>query len=106
MEMATLEDIATRRRAAILAAIAALGLSFWAVPAHAQSRTGAGSYDPWSSVRPSVQAPVPPPPPASDYPAYRPFFSVPRYYPGGGYYDLKRYGDPGSRDALDTCSYC
>ena len=30
----------------------------------------------------------------------------PGYYPGGGYYDLRRYGDPNSRDALDTCSYC
>ncbi len=104
MEMATLEDIASMKRVAILAGIAGLALSLWAAPAFAQSR--AGTYDPWSSVRPSAQAPVPPPPSASEPPPYRPFFSVPRYYPGGGYYDLKRYGDPNSRDALDTCSYC
>jgi hypothetical protein len=104
MSEQTRQAVASRRIAAIRAAFAFLGLSLCAFPAYAQSR--AGSYDPWSGVRPSTQAPAPPPPSSGDYPAYRPFYSVPRYYPGGGYYDLKRYGNPNSRDALDTCSYC
>jgi hypothetical protein len=38
------------------------------------------------------------------YSYYRPYYS-PRYY-GGYYSDYYRYGPPGSRNALDTCSYC
>jgi len=38
------------------------------------------------------------------YSYYRPYYA-PRYY-GGGYYDYYRYGYPGSRDSLNTCSYC
>ncbi len=37
---------------------------------------------------------------------YRSYYA-PRYYGGGGgYYDYRRYGYPGSRDALNTCAYC
>lgn len=36
---------------------------------------------------------------------YRPYYA-PRYYYGGGYYDYRRYGNPSSRDALNTCAYC
>ena len=28
-----------------------------------------------------------------------------QYY-GGGYYDYRRYGNPSSRDSLNTCAYC
>ena len=101
-----MKSVGTRTAAAIAAALAGISLCLWAASVHAQS--GTGSYDPWTNVRPGPPPPPPAPlPPASDpYPAYRPFFSVPRYYPGGGYYDLQRYGNPNSRDALDTCSYC
>lgn len=36
--------------------------------------------------------------------SYRPYYAP--YYYGGGYYDLRRYGYPGSRDSLNTCAYC
>lgn len=106
MRRQTMQAITPKKIATIAVAIAGLGLLLWAIPASAQSSYGTGTYDPWSALRPSAPAPAPLPPSSNQYPAYRPFFSVPRYYPGGGYYDLKRYGDPNSRDALDSCSYC
>ena len=37
-------------------------------------------------------------------PTYRPFFSTPRYYPGGGYYDYRRYGPVPSTKGIPSLS--
>ncbi len=72
-----------RQLLTITAAIASLGLISVAAPttAEAQYYGGYGGYS-----------------------YYRPYYA-PRYY-GGGYYDYYRYGNPSSRDSLNTCSYC
>ena len=77
----------------------ALGLAALTVivPTGAQARFGAGAIADAVTSVPIAQ-------PAQYYGGYRSY--RPRYYNGGGYYDYRRYGYPGSRDALDTCAYC
>lgn len=74
----------------------ALGVAAIAMPGDAQARFGAGATAQANEVAPAAQ-PV-------RYYGYRSYYA-PRYY-GGGYYDYYRYGYPGSRDSLLTCSYC
>ena len=96
----------TAMRKIVTMTAAAAGLMLWVAPAGAQYQYNPGGYSGSITVRPPAYAPpayAPPPPPA---PTDRPVVSTPREYPGGGYYDYRRYGDPGSRDSLLTCSYC
>ena len=87
-----------RKTLTITAAIASLGLIAVAAPTGAQARFGAGAIAQATSES-SAQ-------PAQYYGGYyRPYYA-PRYYNGGGYYDYRQYGYSGSRNALDTCSYC
>jgi hypothetical protein len=46
------------------------------------------------------------PPPAYAPPVYRPRVYVTPDYRGNAYTDYRHFGDPSSRDALDTCAYC
>jgi hypothetical protein len=75
----------------------ALGILAVALPTGAQARFGADAIA-QATAASSAQ-------PVQYYGGYyRPYYA-PRYY-GGGYYDYYRYGYPGSRDSLNTCSYC
>ena len=85
---------------------AALGAAI-ASPATAQAQYY-GSYinQPRTYGTPSY---APPPPPVYTAPAYpRPRVTVtpPYGYGSGAYYDYRRFGDPTTRDSLDTCAYC
>lgn len=87
-----------RKILTITAAIAGLGLLTLAATTGAEARFGAGALAQATDAS-SAQ-------PAQYYGGYyRPYYA-PRYYNGDGYYDYQRYGYTGSRNALDTCSYC
>lgn len=77
---------------AVIASLAALGTI--AAPTGAEAQYYGGYQRTYPTYR------------AYPAPSYRPFFYTPPSYRGGGYYDYRRYGYPGSRDALDTCAYC
>jgi hypothetical protein len=74
----------------------ALGVAAIALPPGAEARFGAGAIA-QATDAPAAQ-------PVQYYGGYRSYYA-PRYY-GGGYYDYRRYGYPGSRDSLNTCAYC
>lgn len=83
---------------AIIGTAVSLGAIAIAAPAGAQPGFGAGAIVDAVAAVPSAQ-------PVQYYGGYSRRYYAPRYY-GGGYYDYRRYGYPGSRDALDTCAYC
>lgn len=78
--------------AAIALAVAAI-----AAPTGAEARFG-------GAVIAQAAAEVPTAQPVQYYGGYS--YYRPRYYGGGYYSDYYRYGYPGSRNSLDTCSYC
>jgi hypothetical protein len=86
------------RKILTIGAVATLAAVALAPPTAAQARFGAGAIADAAAAASSVQ-------PAQYYGGYGYRYYRPRYY-GGGYYDYRRYGYPGSRDALDTCAYC
>lgn len=95
------------RRLLTIAAAATLGAIAAATPARAQT-SYYGSYinQPRGYAPPSYV----PPPPTYAAPTYaRPRVTVtpPSYGRGSGaYWDYRHFGDPSTRDSLDTCAYC
>jgi len=75
-----------------------LGVATVAMPTGAQARFGAEAIAQATDVAVAAQ-------PVQYYGGYHRPYYAPRYYGGGGYYDYYR-GYSGSRDSLNTCSYC
>lgn len=91
-----------RHALTITAAAVSLAITI-AAPTAAQARFGAGAIADAVASTPSAQT-------VQYYGgygsrAYRPYYA-PRYYGNNYYADYYRYGYPGSRDSLNTCSYC
>ena len=84
---------------------AALGAIAMAAPSTAQAQYYGGYVN-----QPGAYAPAYAPPPVfAAPPVYRPRVVVtpPSYgYVSNAYTDYRHFGDPSTRDALDTCAYC
>lgn len=87
-----------RKIVTIAATAAALG----AIATAAQAQYYGGYVN-----QPRSYAPAYVPPPAYAPPVYsRPRVYVTPGYRGNAYTDYRHFGDPSTRDALDTCAYC
>jgi hypothetical protein len=100
-----IEDV-MRQGLAIAAAAAVFGIIAAATPSSAQTPYY-GSYlnQPRSYAPPAYAPPPVPPPPVYTRP--RVVVTPPSYgYGSGAYYDYRHFGDPTTRDSLNTCAYC
>jgi hypothetical protein len=87
----------------IAAAAVSLGVAASAIPTVAQAQYYGGYINQPRAYAPPAYAP---PPVFAAPPVYRPRVTVTPDYRGNAYTDYRHFGDPSSRDALDTCAYC
>jgi hypothetical protein len=86
----------------IAAAAVSLGVATSAVPTAAQAQYYGGYINQPRAYAPPAYTP----PPVFAAPVYRPRVTVMPDYRGNAYTDYRHFGDPSTRDALDTCAYC
>ncbi len=79
-----------------------LGVAASAIPTSAQAQY----YGSYMNQPRAYAPPAYVPPPAYAPPVYRPRVTVTPNYRGNAYTDYRHFGDPSTRDALDTCAYC